>query len=675
MVFLLLAVFPWQSFAQVPDTVPFSASTAMYDTMHLNRLLAMAEEALDEKPEQALEWAQEAHQMAERRSLLHALAKAELLIGDYHKRKGKCQQALEYYNRSRELYAQVNYQEDAALGTLQVAACRIDLSQFEEAKSLLNWSLKEGERLNSNRVRLRANILYSALLQKQGALDQAMQHLLAAMALAETSQDHRQLGIIYTNMGSLFLEADDLDNAQKYLMRAAEQRERVNDRHGLSKVYTMMGVLFKEAGNLPQSLRYYERAYAIQKELNNRSGMAQSLQNMGIIYRNQKLPEKALQHYERALQIRRENGDQRGMAITQYNMALCYLDLGQPHQALRLLESCEELANHNSLRELLALLPEARAEALAMTGQQDAALSSLREALQARDSLYQAERLRQFDELHARYETEKKDKELLQRKLELEQKNAELQRQRLTNYLLYGGLASFFLIALLTAGFLWQRHKLERQRAIEQTRAGIARDLHDDIGATLSTVTIFSTLALKKLETDSAGALALLQRIRSVSEKMMSDMSDVIWMVKPENDSAEKLSSRIHALARQLLEPMQIRYELHLNGGEEKLSMKARRNIYLIIKEALANAAKHSQAKVVEVQLQSQNGQLLLRITDDGKGMSGRSSFGNRYLGGNGLGHMKNRAAQLGGMLQAYANSPSGTVIEATFKLSDVSKS
>lgn len=675
MLFLLFCLIPAISgLAQRLDSIRHQSVTRAVDTLKIRNLLGLADELTNENPQLAYQHALEARQLAEQHGLIQFTAESALLIGDCLKRTSRCEQAIPYLKEGQTIFSELHLPSRALECANLLAACLIDLRQTDQALLLLEQNINQSRQINDQRAQARGHLLMGAALKERHAPEQAIQHLLTAARLADELNDSRLLSSTYSNLGILFVDMDDIDNARKYLLLAADYRSKINDRHGLAKVYTSLGVLFNKAKEWESARNYLHKALELQQELNNRSGMSQSLQNLGIVYRNLGQYQKALQHYDRSLQIKQELGDQKGECLLYYNRALVLMDLNQPQEALHALDASERLAQQLGLPDLLALIPESRAEAQAMLGQHEASLNEMRRALQARDSLYNLERLQQFNELHAKYETEKKDRELLQQRLDLEQKNAQLQKQKLTSYLLYGGLVAMLIIGILVIAFLRQRQKFEEQKAVERTRAGIARDLHDDIGATLSTVSIYSALAHKQLQIDPARAQSLLDRIRTVSERMMSDMSDVIWMIKPENDSTEKLSGRIRSLAQQLLAPLQIEYRLSLNGGEERLSMKARRDIYLIIKEALTNAAKHSQAKQVEVSMKARDGRLYVRIADDGKGLSAQSSTEHRHVGGNGLGHMQARAEQMGGTLHAFDNFPQGTIIEAEFPLSLISQ-
>jgi signal transduction histidine kinase len=215
--------------------------------------------------------------------------------------------------------------------------------------------------------------------------------------------------------------------------------------------------------------------------------------------------------------------------------------------------------------------------------------------------------------------------------------------------------------------------ELEKQKAIEQTRASIAGDLHDDLGATLSSIHIYSKLAREKLNTDPAQMNNILEKINETSQSMMSNMSDMVWAIKPENDALESLSFRIKNIAREILEPKEIHYTVQVHSGEEKISMEARRNIFLIIKEALNNIVKYSEAKNVSVRMEIEGSSMKLMIDDDGKGFDVASASSDALSkGGNGIANMKHRTEQLGGVFSITSQKNQGTQIKAEFDIEKI---
>lgn len=211
-------------------------------------------------------------------------------------------------------------------------------------------------------------------------------------------------------------------------------------------------------------------------------------------------------------------------------------------------------------------------------------------------------------------------------------------------------------------------HQLERRQAIESTRAAIAGDLHDDIGATLSSINIYSKLAGDKLKKDSGKAEPLIEKIRVTTQELMNNMSDAIWSIRPEDDTTEKLAFRLKLLMQEFLEPAGIHYSFGNNlKTDEPLPMELRRNLYLIAKEAINNIAKYSNATAVEVQLVLDGDYLEMSIRDNGKGFD----LQNHHVG-NGLRNMSSRTKQAGGEIAVESSPGAGTTIRASVPITKI---
>jgi signal transduction histidine kinase len=197
--------------------------------------------------------------------------------------------------------------------------------------------------------------------------------------------------------------------------------------------------------------------------------------------------------------------------------------------------------------------------------------------------------------------------------------------------------------------------KIGRYFIEEQIRSKVARDLHDDIGSTLSSINIISKLAMNE---SNGNTHRHLQRIGEHSAKMMESMSDIVWSINPNNDSLEQMMVKMKEFAAEILEPRNITYTFQ---GEESLNVTAleiqvRKNIFLIFKEAINNAAKYSEATLVTVQLEVKENTLHLLIADNGKGFDM-----NGVKPGNGLLNIRERAKVIDASLALRSSPKSGT--------------
>ncbi|RAI84400.1 sensor histidine kinase [Algoriphagus yeomjeoni] len=204
------------------------------------------------------------------------------------------------------------------------------------------------------------------------------------------------------------------------------------------------------------------------------------------------------------------------------------------------------------------------------------------------------------------------------------------------------------------------RLNLNRVLAIGKIRARLARDLHDDMGSTLSTINILSSMAKTKLGTDPAKTSEYISKISENSQRMMDSMDDIVWSIKPQNDSMEKLIARMREFANQALESKDIRIQFEVEEKilGMKLSMDTIRDLFLIFKEGINNVAKYSMADEVFIHFGLEKNHFKMKIKDNGKGFNPK-----QVDEGNGMGNMKKRAASLNGELTITSQLGEGAEI------------
>lgn len=223
---------------------------------------------------------------------------------------------------------------------------------------------------------------------------------------------------------------------------------------------------------------------------------------------------------------------------------------------------------------------------------------------------------------------------------------------------------------VLFAAQLFVRARTHRHMQMEQLRSRLSRDLHDDIGSTLSSINILSTVARRKAEAgDDVGAAASLRGISERTQRLMRNMSDIVWSVDPERDTLEELLARMREFGAAVLEPkgMDLRFEAR-GDLEGTLPPALKSNLYLIYKEAVNNVAKHAEATEVAVSFIHANNRLHMTITDNGKAMEADPGAGSAG-GGNGLRNMRMRALELKADLRIEGPSPQGTRIDLVLNL------
>ena len=193
-----------------------------------------------------------------------------------------------------------------------------------------------------------------------------------------------------------------------------------------------------------------------------------------------------------------------------------------------------------------------------------------------------------------------------------------------------------------------------------ELRNQIAADLHDEVGSSLSSIHMLSQMAARP--GNEATHQDILTRMSSNAKETMEKMGDIVWMIKPGEAEAGSLKQRMERFAYEIGSSKNIEVAIQLEELDKlKLTMKQRKNIYLIFKEAVNNAVKYSDSEKLAVTASVQNKELTLQVKDFGKGFD--SSVVKK---GNGLDNMQHRAKDLGALLSLTTNSTEGTTIKLT---------
>jgi signal transduction histidine kinase len=246
----------------------------------------------------------------------------------------------------------------------------------------------------------------------------------------------------------------------------------------------------------------------------------------------------------------------------------------------------------------------------------------------------------------------------------------------------FRGLATLAVVGAVAGSVLFETRRrmhrklerLEQQRAIERERTRIAKDIHDDLGASLTRITLLSQSARSELD-DPPQAAADLDRIYGTARELTRAMDEIVWAVNPKHDTADSLASYLGRFAQDFLGAAGIRCRLRmpLELPQWPLTAEVRHNLFLAFKESLHNAVKHAAATEVQVSLKVEPTRFVLSVKDNGCGFSPESSAGpiprdsSRPASGNGLGNMRQRLKEIGGECEIKSAPRAGTNV--TFRV------
>lgn len=211
-----------------------------------------------------------------------------------------------------------------------------------------------------------------------------------------------------------------------------------------------------------------------------------------------------------------------------------------------------------------------------------------------------------------------------------------------------------------------QKAKTDRLRELEQVRRRIAADLHDDIGSSLTQISIFSEVLQQRVDKSNERVLEPLEFIAGSSRELVEAMSDIVWAINPNKDFLGELSGKMHRFAADVFTARDIAFTFDAVGLDDKLALGAnlRREIFLIFKESVNNIVKHAECAHVEIKLTVEKSEIRLSLHNDGAGFDV-----DKITDGHGLVSMKQRAAGLGGTLEIVSGKTDGTTTTLTAPL------
>jgi signal transduction histidine kinase len=229
----------------------------------------------------------------------------------------------------------------------------------------------------------------------------------------------------------------------------------------------------------------------------------------------------------------------------------------------------------------------------------------------------------------------------------------------------FWGLITTAILSLLFAAWRYVVGlRLERARALDQERARIARDIHDDLGASLTHIALLGELAQNNIGHPERTRTHVDDIFRA-ARKLTRSVDEVVWALNPSNDTLARFAAYVGDFTQDFLQPADIHCRLSFPAEwpDRTLPPKTRHDLFLVIKEALHNIVSHSGAKNVRLEIILDGALLRVTIGDDGQGFDPQSTVLGRPGGGHGLANMRQRMHEVGGTLDIRSAPGDGTTV------------
>ena len=547
--------------------------------------------------------------------------------------------------------------------------------KLEKASVLQNVFLKNVADAIKIKYKLGEGESYSNLAlinYYQGNFENDLAFSLKAIAIYETIGAKDKLALEYGEMGYR-MKKRNLSKALFYMRKAKLIAEKNKYQKPLLSIYNNYGVLKEMQTDYDSALYFYKKGLTIKEVIKDSIGIPYSLNNIAGIYVKQKFFDKAMVNYNKALDIRVLLNDQIGMAENYTYLGDLFLAQKQYKKSIFNYKIALNKSMKYKYLDLIQYNYEMLSKNYEAINNKDEALKNYKLFEIYKDSILNKETNSKIAELDIKYETAKKEKQLLEKEIEIKSTRNKL--------ILASAIALF--IGLL--GLLIYRQqklknkqqeqefelksailKIETQNKLQEQRLQISRDLHDNIGSQLTFI-ISSVDTIKyAFEIQNSKLDNKLSSISDFAKATIVELRDTIWAMNSNEITLEDLQTRIHNFidkAKEAKETIKFSTDVEENLKNIKFTSIEGMNIYRTIQEAINNSIKYADAKNIKIIIHQETDFIVISILDDGKGFETE-----KIDLGNGINNMKKRISDIGGEIEIKKGTDIGTEIVIKLK-------
>ncbi len=530
----------------------------------------------------------------------------------------------------------------------------------------------------------------STVYYELNQVDKAIDYAKRSLVYREKTGDVARLSIGCCNI-SQFYSGINNQEAEKYLqlcvkyaMQSNQESRMIHSYVTASKVYAMNKKpaeamdyelkaisLLEKSGKDPAMLaNRYVAAGILGRQLNKDSALIMSYFKKSADILHAQNNKTYLRDYYYQLSAFYNDNKNYAAAYESYKKYIAYRDslINQNTQSA-IAEISTRYETEKKDNEISRLNTDQRIKQLEIEKQKAIIDGNAAAALQKQNEIDLLSKSRELQEARIRQQGEELEKQQLQttthqQRLQLAEQERLLQDRQLKSQkqlrnLLIGGIVLIVLLGLTYLNRYQLKKKLEQQKSLQAMRNNISRDLHDDIGASLSNINILNELAKRNI-TQPDKSKEYLSKASEDIQRISESLSDIVWNINPRYDELQNLFIRMKRYAADMLDGKNIRGEFDFPGDNPdiQLSMTQRRDLYLIFKEAVNNLVKYSGASKATIRFSTDKHKIAMTIADNGRGFDLQE-----VKQGNGLQNMLQRARASGGDVTIDSMPGRGTAV------------
>lgn len=600
--------------------------------------------------ERSLKANYENEQSSNTASVYNSMGQAYMEMGDFEKQ-------MLWQTKALTLYEKLDDDDGIAQTLNNMAGLYYELGKKQEAILFSKRAVKIRERIgNYEELSTTYNNL-SQIYLFADSFPQAQYYGELGLKYAGLSGSKNKLAHAYTSMVLLMNRQNKNNEALEYEKKAIAILEQTGDNIMLSRRYISAAILSssKEVNDSAGAVFFYNKSINLAQQINSRLNIRDGYYFRSAFFNNHKDYGKALADYKKHILYRDS------LVSIETNSKIA--DIETKYETEKKDIEIERLKTEQRIRQLEIEKQKAVITGnLSLAKQKESEISLLMQQQELQDL-----RLKEKDkELEKQFLLTKNNQQQLQlAQQEKQLKEKQLQTQKYFRNLLAVGALLLLILAVVLFNRFQIKKKLEEQVRLQEMRNSISRNLHDDIGASLSNINILTELA-KRNAADPDKAKEYLGKAADDIQHVSESLSDIVWNINPRYDDLNNLFVRMKRYAADMMDGKNISYEMNFpdDVSEVKLEMDHRRDLYLIFKEAVNNLVKYSNASKAKVEILINPNSMNVVVKDNGRGFDM-----NEVKEGNGLRNIQQRAVLLKASLAIESVAGKGTTVTLNMPL------
>lgn len=571
---------------------------------------------------QVFELGKKAIEIARKENSLSKEAEILQYYGNYNYFSQKKEQAKKWYLKSIELAKKDNNKTLINSNRIRLTFILLDEGEDQKSEKIFKEILKESEKRNDFRNQVECYNALGLLYDRRGQYAEAVNYYLDGIRLAEKSKQKYFEAMILNNLGLIHIKTGENDLALKEFEKALKAAEEEEEIRLALNLKLNIGLLYIE-NEKDKALKHYYEGLEYAKKIGYPEVIGVINLNIANILYSINDFKTAIAFYDSAYKIFNDNHIKGFLSKALITQSRVYIKLNDYKKAISLLQTGIKLAEENKIAEDKKLAYEILSNLYYQTKNFEKAYHYLVKSYEIKDSLDQLKNTEKIAELQLKFNIEKKENELIKERSkisELEKEN--LKKNSRIRIIVF---TSIFII-LSIATLLYIRHiKLTRKQQqeyskklienIEAERSRIAKDLHDDIGQSLSVVKskvhLYNQKQIDSLEGIEEAIGEIIEQTREISRRLYPSSIEKIGIVRA-----------IASMLGNVQRDTNIECSYEIDEDIEQLDIEKKTHIYRIIQECINNTIKHAQAKALKITIKKENNIFVLTYQDNGKGIS-----------------------------------------------------